>query len=56
MGSTSRPTAPRCEKMLQRWETRATVKVADMTVIPYADRYFDVVVDVFSSYCLNERG
>src|SRR5882724_11279793 len=41
-----------CEKMLALWETTATVKAADMTVVPYPDRHFDAIVDVFSSYCL----
>ncbi len=45
-----------CEKMLAHWGTTATVKAADMTAIPYPDRHFDVVLDVFSAYCLNENG
>ena len=27
-----------------------------MTAIPYPSGYFDVIVDVFSSYCLDNRG
>jgi cyclopropane fatty-acyl-phospholipid synthase-like methyltransferase len=45
-----------CEKMLAHWQTAATLKVADMTAIPYPGGYFDVVLDVFSSYCLGEAG
>jgi SAM-dependent methyltransferase len=45
-----------CERMLSHWEAAATVKAGDMTAVPYPDRTFDAVVDVFSSYCLDERG
>jgi SAM-dependent methyltransferase len=45
-----------CEKMLAHWGTTATLKAADMTAIPYPDNYFDVLVDIFSSYCLDEAG
>jgi SAM-dependent methyltransferase len=45
-----------CDQMLARWQTAARVRVADMTTFPYADRSFNVVLDVFSSYCLDERG
>ena len=45
-----------CEKMLAHWGTSADVTVADMTSIPYPNGQFDVVLDVFSSYCLDERG
>jgi ubiquinone/menaquinone biosynthesis C-methylase UbiE len=45
-----------CEQMLSQWQTSATLKVADMTAIPYSDSSFHAVVDVFSSYCLNESG
>jgi SAM-dependent methyltransferase len=45
-----------CEKILAHWDTTATVKIGNMTAVPYPDRTFDAVVDVFSSYCLDERG
>jgi cyclopropane fatty-acyl-phospholipid synthase-like methyltransferase len=45
-----------CRKMLAHWGTSADVRAADMTSMPYPDDHFDVVVDVFSSYCLEERG
>ena len=45
-----------CDQMLAHWQTAAKVRVADMTALPYADRSFNVVLDVFSSYCLDERG
>lgn len=43
-----------CAKMLEHWGTQATLKVGDMTSVPYPAGSFDVVVDVFSSYCLDE--
>jgi SAM-dependent methyltransferase len=45
-----------CAEMLQSWGTKATAKTADMTAIPYPARHFDVIVDVFSSYCTAEAG
>jgi len=45
-----------CEAMLAHWGTAASVKIGDMTAMPYPNRSFDAVVDVFSSYCLDERG
>jgi cyclopropane fatty-acyl-phospholipid synthase-like methyltransferase len=45
-----------CAKMLQAWGTKAEIKAADMTAIPYSAPYFDVIVDVFSSYCVDETG
>lgn len=46
-----------CATMLKNSEGgAATLKVADMTAIPYPNGYFDVIVDVFSSYCLDNRG
>ena len=32
----------------------AKLEVGDMTDLPYPDNYFDGIVDVFSSYCMNE--
>lgn len=46
-----------CRKMADSWDIPPpNLKVADMTAIPYPDGYFDVIVDVFSSYCLDNRG
>lgn len=42
------------EKMLKKWDTKANLKVGDMLNLPYADKSFDVVVDIFYSYCLNQ--
>lgn len=44
-----------CEKMLAHWGTSATTKAADMTTIPYPDHHFDVVLEVFSANCFDER-
>jgi SAM-dependent methyltransferase len=44
-------------KMLDKWcldGNTAELKVASMTDLPYPNQCFDIVVDVFSSYCLNE--
>jgi ubiquinone/menaquinone biosynthesis C-methylase UbiE len=42
-------------KMLNHWGAKGgKLRVASMTDLPYENEYFDVVVDVFSSYCLNE--
>jgi SAM-dependent methyltransferase len=43
-----------CEQMLKKWGTNATLKQTSMTSIDYEDYYFDVVVDVFSAYCMPE--
>jgi SAM-dependent methyltransferase len=45
-----------CKKMLAHWQTQATVSAGDMTAVQHPDHSFDAVVDVFSSYCLEERG
>ncbi len=42
-------------EMLRHWETGATLTEGSMTALPYPDRTFDAVVDVFSSYCLPEQ-
>lgn len=52
----SREGAALCREVLAGWGSEAAVAVADMTAVPYDDRHFDVVLDVFSSYCLDERG
>ena len=45
-----------CERMLVHWGATATLTAASMTACPYPDNHFDVVADVFSSYCLDETG
>jgi SAM-dependent methyltransferase len=45
-----------CRKRLAHWQTAAIVTSGDMTAAPYPDQMFDAVVDVFSSYCLDEAG
>jgi len=40
--------------MLEHWGAQATLKAGDMTAAPYPAEHFDVVADVFSSYCLDE--
>ncbi len=45
-----------CAMMLEHWGVQATLKAGDMTAVPYPAEHFDVVADVFSSYCLDERG
>jgi ubiquinone/menaquinone biosynthesis C-methylase UbiE len=43
-----------CEEMLARWGTSASLAQGDMTSLRYQDHHFDVVLDVFASYCLPE--
>jgi ubiquinone/menaquinone biosynthesis C-methylase UbiE len=38
-------------EMLLKWNVKAYLKVGNMLEMPYPDGIFDVVVDVFSSYC-----
>ena len=45
-----------CARMLEHWGVSATLSAASMTACPYPSNYFDVVVDVFSSNCLDENG
>ncbi len=42
------------EQMLEKWECRAELKLGSMVKLPWGDAMFDAVVDIFSSYCLNE--
>lgn len=39
--------------MLDRWGVKADLTVGDMIKLPYRDNFFNVVVDVFSAYCLD---
>jgi ubiquinone/menaquinone biosynthesis C-methylase UbiE len=41
-------------EMMRHWQTHATLTEGSMDKLPYPDRSFDAVVDVFSSYCLPE--
>jgi ubiquinone/menaquinone biosynthesis C-methylase UbiE len=41
------------ELMLEKWGVKAKLSVGSMTQLPYEENYFDAVVDVFSSNCLN---
>lgn len=43
-----------CHQMLENWNVTAVLKQGDMTRLDYPDDYFDVVADIFSSYCLTE--
>ncbi|MGB9069512.1 MAG: class I SAM-dependent methyltransferase [Candidatus Acidiferrales bacterium] len=44
-----------CNRMLEAWGCSATLQVGDMADLPYEARFFDAVVDVFSSNCLPEK-
>ncbi|HDY65399.1 MAG TPA: class I SAM-dependent methyltransferase [Phycisphaerae bacterium] len=41
--------------MLKRWGVTAKLTKASMTDLSYEDGFFDVVADVFSSYCLGQN-
>jgi len=43
-----------CAQILENGGTTATLHTGSMTACPYPENYFDVIVDVFSSYCLDE--
>jgi SAM-dependent methyltransferase len=45
-----------CQQMLARYGVSASLRAADMAALPFQDQTFDCVVDVFSSYCLDEQG
>ena len=45
-----------CRQMLAQYSVSASVQIADMSAMPFPDRMFDCIVDVFSSYCLDEAG
>jgi ubiquinone/menaquinone biosynthesis C-methylase UbiE len=47
---------PLARGMLNEYGVSAQIAVADMTDLPFDAAYFDCVIDVFSSYCLDERG
>lgn len=43
-----------CKTMLDNWGVAAHLTPGDMSKLPYSSDMFDAVIDVFSSYCLNE--
>jgi ubiquinone/menaquinone biosynthesis C-methylase UbiE len=43
-------------EMLSKWGVNAQISAQDMTKMNYPDNTFNSVVDVFSSYCLDESG
>src|SRR5208337_2976314 len=40
--------------MLNKWGVTAQLTAGSMTQLPYEDEYFDVVIDIVSTYCLCE--
>jgi cyclopropane fatty-acyl-phospholipid synthase-like methyltransferase len=45
-----------CKQMLANHGVTAELKVGDMASMPYPAACFDAIVDVFSSYCLDDAG
>lgn len=43
-----------CRAMLDSWGVSASLAAGSMVSLPYQQRTFNAVVDVFSAYCLNE--
>jgi len=43
-----------CKEMMSLYNTNANLLQGDMKELPYDTSTFDAVVDIFSSYCLNE--
>lgn len=43
------------ELTLQKWNVHATLDVYDMTNTNYPNDYFDIVIDVFSSNCIDRK-
>lgn len=43
-----------CGQMMKYWGVEAKLFVGSMVEIPFEDNSLDIIVDVFSSYCLNE--
>jgi SAM-dependent methyltransferase len=44
-----------CEQTLNSYQTSAELHVGDMTKLPLVDQSVDVVVDIFSSNCLDHK-
>lgn len=45
-----------CREALAGWGVTATIEIGDMAAIPGPGDRFDAVADIYSSYCLDERG
>ena len=45
-----------CRQMLERHGVSATLAIGDMAAMDLPPASFDAIVDVFSSYCLDDRG
>lgn len=43
-----------CAEVLAGWGVAATLRQGSMTALPYADGFFDAVVDCFASNCLDD--
>ncbi len=44
------------KKMLRSWGgVKADLRVSDMLKLPYSDNFFNIIVDVFSTNCLNQK-
>ncbi len=43
------------QRKLDEYQVKAHLSVQDMSALNFRDDYFDAVVDVFSSYCLNKE-
>ena len=44
-----------CRQMLSMWNTAAQLELGDMRQLPYADKFFDGVVDIYASCCLMQK-
>lgn len=44
-----------CQQMLDMYNVKADLQSGDMMDLPYETSSFDVIVDIFSSNCLNEE-
>jgi len=45
-----------CQQMMESWQVEATLRVGDMTNLPYDDEEFEVIYDVVSLLHLNWAG
>jgi ubiquinone/menaquinone biosynthesis C-methylase UbiE len=44
-----------CRLTLERWQVRAHLNEASIVELPYEIASFDIVADIFSAYCVNEK-